>query len=492
MKRKPDFVLPELGISPHIGSNTTYFVNGDDDYLWYNNAAMAGGRRIKLKRNVGDYNLNLPDAILYTGAPLSTCDLDVDRRIINNAAVSGGRKPVFRAKRKIRSHPLTFRNPFYTTGAKIRIPERSFTRPIRGLSTIGDYANTLRGEPLNSVYKQPLLDRSPQYEGAHSQWTSLLPKGVNSVEARDRRLTAQREIEAQHAGVYSKKEQRMRALQRMMKDWTKAKDMKKIMQLLTEHDELGGIPKKSKDQAKKVMEEFQKKLFTSSKRYLDLMHENDRHPPITTQAMPGAQPAQTPAEAKEQHEEEKTTLADLVSVQARDEESAKKAAEKANEGSEQRAPLSDFGNLTAVKPNVGVSDSPQLLGIYAEPYKKKTNEEILSLFNSYPGDEDLPPDPTYTAPFYPELEEKFRIHRDPISYEDKIRRYFMEKKNGLHDKRVLGIINYALRSKGPLTDNALDLYKKLREEELRFLAQSFPHSDDDLIESHISAFDDND
>lgn len=379
MKRRPDFVLPELGISPHIGSNTTYFVDGDDDYLWYNNAAMAGGRRIKLKHNVGDYKMSPIDTIFYTNSPLSTFESPaLGKRVINNAAISGGRKPVFRQKRKIRSHPLSFHNPFYTTGAKIRIPERSFARPIRGLSTIGDYANTLRGEPLNSVYNQPLLDRTPQYEGAHSQWTSLLPKGVNSVEARDRRLTAQREIEAQHAGVYSKKEQRLRALQRMMYDWTKAKDMKKIMQMLTEHDELGGIPKQSKEKAKKVMEEFQKKLVTSSKRYLDLMHENDRHPTITTQAMPGAQLAQTPAEAKEQHEEEKSSLADLVRGQTRDDESAKKAEEKANEGSEHRAPLSEFGNLSAVKPNIGVNNPNQLLGINAEPYGTASTSDVAS------------------------------------------------------------------------------------------------------------------
>ena len=114
MKRRPDFVLPELGISPHIGSNTTYFVDGDDDYLWYNNAAMAGGRRIKLKRDVGDYKMSPVDSIFYTNSPLSTFESPaLGKRVINNAAISGGRKPVFRQKRKTRSHPLTFRNPFY-------------------------------------------------------------------------------------------------------------------------------------------------------------------------------------------------------------------------------------------------------------------------------------------------------------------------------------------------------------------------------------------
>lgn len=276
MKRKPDFILDDSVLNP-----LKYTIFHDDDgkfqTLRYNNQALLGAGRRPRTNSVPSMMAPFWAAYEYSQNPESSirrCSKNGCYQTINNAALAGGAKRTKSSRRKMTSQPLIFRNPFYSTGAKVHIPTKEFKRPINGLSTIGAYTDSLRGEPLSAIYSQPGLANEDEYPGAYSTWTSLLPKGVQSVENRDRMISAQRELEAQHAGIYSKQVRAKQALHSLVKTSKKAEQARKIIQYISERLDEKGVDKQVKEA---TLAKIVNSLFNSEEENDQLSGINERY-----------------------------------------------------------------------------------------------------------------------------------------------------------------------------------------------------------------------
>lgn len=148
---------------------------------------------------------------------------------------------MYQIKRKVRTQPLRFRNPFWSG----RAPQPSFpsfnsTMNTDGLTSIENYENERRAARLAQIDNAG-IDLSKFSKNGVS-FSIPLPAGVQSVEDRDRNQDAMRKIQRQSAGIRSAKDRQLLKLAKLEELRRRNLRLEKNIQYLAEHADEDGVP----------------------------------------------------------------------------------------------------------------------------------------------------------------------------------------------------------------------------------------------------------
>lgn len=162
-------------------------------------------------------------------------------------------------KRVLKSQPLTFQNPFHTTGFSHVLDPARFSRvPMQGISNAEAYANSLRmkryAELANAGFTAEQIrewrKKDPQFNLAMDEngiFSIPLGVGVTSLKDRDKRLDMLRQVEMANAGIYSGKIAKDRALRKIYEKMQEKKLEKKVYQWIHENMDEDSIPNSLRD-----------------------------------------------------------------------------------------------------------------------------------------------------------------------------------------------------------------------------------------------------
>lgn len=155
-----------------------------------------------------------------------------------------------RNTQRVLSFPLVFPNKFLSIGINPRAGLHPITAPMdnEGLTSVERQEQALRAarfEQLNNAgIKLRNWDGTIQIPsfGDNSFTTNLLPSGVQSVEARDKQISAKRMIEMQNAGILSEKQRQLQTLADLSNKQKQYEQHKKLIEFLALREDEDFVP----------------------------------------------------------------------------------------------------------------------------------------------------------------------------------------------------------------------------------------------------------